>query len=163
VQATAPAPRAGPPTDTHAGDAAISVVSDPPDAEVRIDGERKGLTPLRTGGLRPGTVVVEVRKPGYTPFSKSLRVEAGSEYSVRTTLGAEGRDDGFISVTSDPPGAQVSLNGAPSGAAPLKIGPLHPGHYEVSALFPGFPREAQTIDMKAGELHKLNFIFHSGR
>jgi len=162
---TAPEPRptvalpVAKPTETRARPATIEVASDPPGADVLVDGIREGQTPLRLSRADAGNVLLELRKPGYTPFYKSLRVERGSQYTVRAQLAADPRSRGWVNVTSQPPGAKIALQGAPAGLAPLRLGPLEPGRYKIDAEFRGFPGVSQTIEMKPGETHTVNFIF----
>lgn len=52
----------------------ISVSSDPPAAEVIVNGERVGKTPLSTQVSRAESVLIEIRKPGYeTQFRSTTR------------------------------------------------------------------------------------------
>ena len=63
-------------------------VSDPPDAEVRANGERQGRTPLRLGHFDVGeTVIVTVTIPGRPPVTQRLVVEEGEGPQVLRVVG----------------------------------------------------------------------------
>jgi hypothetical protein len=109
-----------------------TVDSHPPGAEVVIDGELQGITPLSLA-LPAGQHLLEVRD-GTTSRSIPLMVEAGTltaqyvELAPTVIPPATGR----LEVTSDPPGAQVVMDGAPLGTTPLILESLDVGEHEVS-------------------------------
>jgi len=55
----------------------LSIGSDPPDAEIYVDGVKRGTAPLNIKGVRVGIRSVEARAEGYTPTLQELRVEEG--------------------------------------------------------------------------------------
>ena len=67
----------------------------------------------------------------------------------------------FISVSSQPPGAAVKLDGKPSGVTPVTLGPLAPGRYELTIEYQDFPTQTRTLDVKAGALHDVKARFGS--
>jgi len=88
----------------------------PPTAQVFIDGER-WVTPDGTGPLSiqlaPGRHTVEVRAPGYRPFSTTVDIGRGESTPVNVIL---------------PPGPAVPEfrpEGAPQGPPPPVTGPIH--------------------------------------
>jgi len=58
-------------------------------AEISIDGIFVGNTPA-TLRLKDGIHIVEVKKPGYSPYRKEIRVLAESELSLRIELSRRG-------------------------------------------------------------------------
>jgi len=138
----------------------IEIISEPAGAEVLVNGISKGKTPARITDLQPGTYEIEVRKEGYSSYHKTARFEANSEYTIRVTLGSAGlsAQRGYVIVESDPPGASIKINGEDSGQTPATIG-LSSGHYVVSVEVRSYPPQQQTIDVKAGETHRLRFMF----
>lgn len=83
--------------DARATATAIAVTSDPPDADVRLDGSPAGKTPARlvTG---PGKHLVTVTKPGFVYEVRTLSVELGQTAAVGFTLHAA------PSTAAPPPG-----------------------------------------------------------
>lgn len=66
--------------------AVLAVVSDVPDAEVRVDGRLVGQTPLEGLEVPPGSVEVAVTKEGYAGFRVQLSVAAGRDYPLQVAL-----------------------------------------------------------------------------
>jgi hypothetical protein len=64
----------------------VFVNSTPPGALIRIDGRDLGPTPLTVRQLRPGTHTLELRMPGYKPWSQRLTVAAGDNRRVTAPL-----------------------------------------------------------------------------
>src|SRR3990170_9018758 len=53
----------------------ISIKSQPSDAEVFIDGEKKGTTDLNIPPLSPGKYTVKITKEGFSSWSKEIKVK----------------------------------------------------------------------------------------
>jgi hypothetical protein len=78
------------PRQTVPGEAGVLVIRvQPSDAEILIDGQRwqspDGSRPLEVR-VPAGRVRVEVRKPGYAPFSTEVIVEPGVETPLNISL-----------------------------------------------------------------------------
>jgi hypothetical protein len=140
--------------------ASADIISDPTGAEVMLGGRLRGRTPLRLSGLSLGSYSLEVRKEGYLPYAAPVRLEEeGASYTFRATLTPAVSASSFISVSSQPPGAAVKVNGKPTGVTPVKLGPLEPGRYELTIEFQDFPTQTRTLDVKAGALHEVKVRF----
>ena len=120
----APAPTTG----------ALSVETDPPGAEVRIDNAVRGTTPL-TLNLAEGRHSLVVQ---HGSNSKQLNVEIAAnatnsyhiEWAAAAPLAAP-LQTGSLSVLSDPPGSAVTVDGSSRGQTPLTIRDLTAGRHEV--------------------------------
>ena len=73
--------KTSPPPETTA----VSFRSVPEDAEVYINGQFRGTTPV-TLHLAAGTHSIEIRFDGYQPWSRELVVVAGDDTRVAATL-----------------------------------------------------------------------------
>jgi hypothetical protein len=156
-----PAPRTEPtaapaPPPVEANKPRIDVMSDPPGAEVLVDGVSKGRTPLRMSDLEPGSYEFEVRKDGYTSYRKHTELDAGSDYTMRVTLPHLVNS---LRVLSQPPGVLVRVNGVEKGRTPLTLGQLPSGHYDVSGFLEGYEEQTLGVDLKDGELQEVRFTF----
>jgi serine/threonine-protein kinase len=92
---------------------AIDFTSDPSNAQVRLDGEFLGLTPLDRVPVKRGAKQVLFNLKGYKPMP--MAIPLAKDY-VRVELEREPFE---ISVISDPPGAEVLLDGKSVGTTPM--------------------------------------------
>jgi hypothetical protein len=63
--------------------------STPAMAEIYIDGERKGETPMRINQLNVGKHSLRLAKEGYKPLNKSFNIEDGKTLELEEKLEAE--------------------------------------------------------------------------
>ena len=115
----------------------ITITSAPPGSAVSVDGVSQGLTPFSVA-LSPGPHRIEVGA-GAVARTQTVNVTRGGEASVhiefpRTTPAsgvslAPGM--GGLQVATDPPGAQVWIDGEQRGAAPLSATDLKAGEHTV--------------------------------
>jgi hypothetical protein len=64
----------------------IKITSSPSGAEVYMDNEYHGTTPNTINAVPAGNHTVEVREPGYKPWSQDITVTSGSTASVSPSL-----------------------------------------------------------------------------
>jgi hypothetical protein len=64
----------------------VFIDSNPRGARIRIDGRDLAATPLMVRQLRPGTHTLELRLPGYRPWTQRLTVAAGDDRRITATL-----------------------------------------------------------------------------
>ena len=67
----------------------LTVTSDPSGANVSIDGQSSGRTPLTLRDLSPGPHSVTVTMAGRQPFSRNVELRAGGSHDVVATLEPE--------------------------------------------------------------------------
>ncbi len=134
--------------------AAISVMTEPPNAVVRVDGLRVGRAPVTQDGLAPGPHTVQVGLDGFTAAELSLQLQ-GDEMPVplRFALQPTGAE---LQILSEPPGATVRLDGKIVGLTPLESVPTLPGTHELTVEQTGFRPWAQTVQVTAGDRIPLN-------
>jgi hypothetical protein len=69
-----------------AGRGSVEIVSDPPFAEVYVNGSYRGVTPIEVFGLPQGENYVSLRKDGYKKFADTMTVEAEKSTNFEATL-----------------------------------------------------------------------------
>jgi hypothetical protein len=122
--------------------------SRPAGAEVVVDGEVRGKTPL-TLTLPVGNHSLEIRSAAATR-SLPLTIASGVLVSQYVELLAPSETAvGRLEITSDPPGAQVSLDGVNKGVTPLKVDNVDARDHIVS-LTRGGATVYRTIAVPAG-------------
>ncbi len=92
----------------------LSINSDPSGAEVFVNSEFKGTTPIKVASIPPGTVKITVSKDGYMRQTTSVNLSPGESKSVGTIR--LGGLYGEVSVASQPPRAYVIFDGERIGA-----------------------------------------------
>ncbi len=103
-------PRAEPPA-VRPAQGALVVQSEPSGAEVLIDGQARGTTPLSLSGLPVGTYTVSLSAPDHVPVQRSVAVQAGATETVRLTLAPAAPPQGRLVVVARPWGS-VYIDGA---------------------------------------------------
>lgn len=124
----------------------IVVESKPAGAQVKIDGQDKGITPL-SARMPAGAHVIEVAAGG-EPRVIPMALQAGqtfAQYVELTSAASLGR----ISVTSSPAGAVILLDGQPRGTAPAEIADVAAGEHELTLERNGM-RVRQAVSVTAG-------------
>ncbi|MBE0617606.1 MAG: PEGA domain-containing protein [Proteobacteria bacterium] len=128
----------------------VSVITDPPDARVDVDGRRVGLSPLEIP-LEVGRHTFHLSKAGHKDADETVAVEPEGRYTVKVALAPR---EGALLVISSPAGAEVLLNGASVGKAwePLRVEDVTPGTYAVRVQKEGYrPWEKGDVQIRSAE------------
>jgi len=121
-------------------------------AEVRIDGELLGTTPLDPVELTPGEHEVSVRAERYAEFRTTVSIEGGGqEQTVTTELAGRWA---AVTFRSEPHGAAVLVDGKRIGAAPVTVDLLEGRHRYALVLEP-YKRHEGTVSVAAGQDRRL--------
>ena len=130
----------------------LLVHSVPSGAEVSIDGASFGATPLLVTTLRLGVHRVRLSATGFQP--KEVEVELSDRAPRKISLDLAS-DSGTLEVTSNPPGAEVLLDGIPRGPAPCTVDRITVGDHELTVRLDGYVEAKQTIRLAAGETQAM--------
>ena len=127
------------------GSATVHVTSTPPGADVLLDGERAGATPLRHGDTRPGEVVVRVEHRYHEAVAQRIHLVRDESREIHVDLAAA---NGTLEIVSNPRGAALAIDGQPVGdAAPVLLAPYPAGAYEVSAAIDGWHPQTRNVEV----------------
>ncbi len=110
--------------------APVTLASEPSGARVTLDGEPLGRTPL-TQGVASGRHVAELSLPGYRPRHLVLVVAPGEPLAPAPVVLEP--TDSLLALTSEPPGASVTVDGEYRGETPLQL-PLAPAREHMLRL-----------------------------
>jgi hypothetical protein len=108
----------------------VTVTTDPPGADVQIDGVARGQSPLRLA-LAAGAHTLVISGNGQSR-TVPITIAAGAEVSQYLDMPKAGANLGQLHVRTDPPGARVSVDGTLLGTTPMTIGELLPGDHTVT-------------------------------
>jgi len=134
----------------------LTIDTRPAAAEVLIDGERRGLTPL-TLSLSPGAHSIAVRN-GRDERVVPLTIAAGADVTQYFDMKTEPAVvSGRVSITTDPPGARVSVDGQQRGTSPLTVADLTPAEHRVTVTSAAGSAE-RTVSVTAGGIASVMFL-----
>jgi hypothetical protein len=134
----------------------LTINTRPLDAEVLIDGTRRGTTPL-TLSITPGTHTITVRSAGderIVPLTIASGAEVSHYFEMKPAepVVVVGR----VSVVTDPPGARVSVDGKARGTSPITVTDLTPADHKVTVTSDTGSAE-RTITITAGGTASVMF------
>jgi serine/threonine-protein kinase len=102
-------------------------------------------TPCSFNNLVPDRYSLEVKKDGYQPVQTALQVKQGKVADQKLSM--ESIAKGLL-IASDPPGADVFINGAKqSGQTPVLL-PLAAGQYNLVLRLPGHDPYVGSVQVK---------------
>src|SRR5262249_9401680 len=99
----------------------LTIATQPPAADVLVDGERRGTTPL-TLALPAGTHTITIQSDGDTrvvPLTLAAGADVTQHFELKTREGVA--QFGRISIVTEPPGAKVLIDGRTHGVSPLVV------------------------------------------
>jgi hypothetical protein len=128
----------------------LTIETQPIAAEVLVDGERRGLTPL-TMTLAPGAHALTVRgdaEQRVVPITIAAGAEVTQrfELKVREAVALFGR----VSVVTDPPGARVAIDGHARGTSPVVVSDLTAEEHTVTVTNDNGSAERKVVVTPAG-------------
>lgn len=151
------APGAGTDDTSHpvpaAGRGAIHVMTDVIGARAVLHGPaghalNKCETPCSFNNLKPQRYSLEVQKDGYQPVQTALEIKGDEAQDQKIKLEPLARG---IFISTQPPGAEVFINGAKqAGQTPVAL-PLAPGQYNLVLRLSGYEPysgKIQVIDIQ---------------
>lgn len=132
--------------------APVGVSTEPAGAEVRVDEESVGQTPLNTE-IMQGTHTLRIQLSGYKAWQEKIAVTANQPLElplVRLQVA-----DAIVRLESTPPGAGATVNGEFRGQTPLDLD-LTPGTQADIRLFrEGFKPASRKLTLASGEKQSL--------
>lgn len=130
--------------------ARVEVKSNRP-ATVYVEMKRVGETPWE-GEIPPGHVYIQVEAPGYPRVNRSIYLRPAGYYNLYLPIHGE---DGSLSLTSNPPGARIWLDGEERGKTPLTLTHLEPGYHQLKLELPLYQTLQKQILVSSGEEKKI--------
>ena len=136
-------------TPASAGTGTLSLNTTPTGAQVVVDGQVRGVTPL-TLTLNPGAHSVTVQQGDGEPRSVPITITAGAQVSQYIELPKGAPAVGQLQIRTEPAGAAVSVDGVARGKSPLTIPNLAAGEHTVAVESDrGSVKQSVTIEAGA--------------
>lgn len=121
-------------------------------AEVVVDEETVGYTPVDPIELAPGSHTVRVRRPGYTQFDEVVEIEPGQEARLPVDMIALAM---VLTVRSTPDEARVFVDGTFRGNTPLEL-ELIEGEHSLRVTSPRHHERIRTVTAVPGQIDALD-------
>ena len=140
----------------------LLVRTEPPGANVSIDGEDRGLTPLSLSEIPSGVYRIEVTVPGYATEQRTIEISP-EETVAAISIELEPSSDrdallvayGTVFVDSRPTGAAVFLDGEAVGVTPLIVQEVIVGSHEIRIVGDGYRPWLSTIRVEDGQRSRV--------
>jgi hypothetical protein len=135
----------------------LVVHAEPEDAWITIAGKPGGKAPV-TRKLKAGIYEVKAGHKGYLPGTQKVEITPGERAEIVISLSTI---PGTLSVTSQPQGASLWLNGKPAGVTPLTT-ETPSGSVLVKASLAGYQDVEQTVQVLARRSSQLSLTLDRG-
>ncbi|MGC9064421.1 MAG: PEGA domain-containing protein, partial [bacterium] len=128
----------------------LSINSNPSGASVYIDGIYRGTTPTYNY-VSYGFHTVRLVLEGYKDYETSIRVTEDATFNFSLE-----RAEGALVVFSNPPNAEVYIDGAYYGKTPITIQRLSVGRKTVLLKLSGYADWTDDVNITEGEIAQIN-------
>ena len=132
---------------------ALTVAGLPEGAQVTINGAIYDPGALAELSFPAGKARVKVVRSGYRTFFQEIDVRAGEAALVQVEMSPI---EGVLACTSEPGGAVVMVDGKECGVTPVTLEALSAGEHRVEMFLDGYPRFAQSIEVKDEAVQALH-------
>jgi serine/threonine-protein kinase len=168
-----------------ARDGRMLVRSSPADAEVLVNGARRGRTPLALRELEYGRYRVTVSRDGYAPVEREVvvspsapaatltidlqRVDGTPEARAASEPGAQAgaaapqapAETGSLEIDSRPRGARAFIDDQPVGTTPLRVAGVRAGSHVIRIEQDGYRPWTGTASTAAGRVTRVSASLES--
>ncbi len=134
--------------------AALMVSSVPAGAQISFDGSPLCQSPCTLTDIAPGQHTVSASKSGFTSESRTIALKPGASSSLNIQLGSLAAT---ISVSSNPAGAAVILDGKDTGRlTPAVFTVSKPGIHTVVVRRNGYLEASNSVNAQLGQSANVN-------
>ncbi|GAB3274943.1 PEGA domain-containing protein [Parahaliea aestuarii] len=135
----------------------LKLTSKPSGANVTLEGEYQGQTPL-TLELAPGVAQrIQLSRPGYRRHSESLTLAAGEQAERNVSLSAQ---LGELRLAVSPPEATVKVNGKAVGKGSQTLS-LPAFEHRIEVSLPGYASVTRRVTPRSGIEQQLDFTLQT--
>ncbi|HTY16081.1 MAG TPA: PEGA domain-containing protein [Methanoregulaceae archaeon] len=143
----------------------LFIDSTPQGANVYVDGNSQGVSPVTVNGLSVGPHQIELHLAGYEVLATTENVIEGQETDINLILTpySPSSSYGSIDIASDIPGALVYLDGIYKGITlpgdSFNIIAVDPGAHTLLLHLPGYPDFTEGVQVDAGQVSYVSAVF----
>lgn len=146
--ANAPLPFPTPAPVANPGSVAVTTI--PSGAQIAIDGKPGQVftSPQTIDQLAPGVHTLTISKAGYQTASRQVMIVTGTIAKVAVQLNAP---PGYLTVTSNPSGAYIVIDGRDTTRVTPSQVPVSPGAHTLTVRRLGYLEENVAFNINSGE------------
>jgi hypothetical protein len=139
--------------------------STPQGADVYVDGNYEGTSPVTVAGIAEGPHQVELHLAGYDVLTRTVSVVAGQGSTMNLAMApySSSSQYGSIDISSDVPGALVYLDGTYKGSTmsgnTFSIISVTPGSHTLLLHVPGYTDFTRSVQVSSGQIATVNAVF----
>lgn len=143
----------------------LFVDSTPRGADVYVDGNYQGTSPVTVSSLSEGPHQVELHLAGYEVLTQTEEVVAGQATVANPVMVSYSSSSGVgsIDITSNVPGALVYLDGVYKGSTQsqnsFNVIAVSPGSHTLLLSVPGYADFTQAVQVNPGQISYVNAVF----
>lgn len=137
----------------------VSFETEPPGADVILDGQVIGKTPIFRYPVPIGSRTYKIELTNYYPVEGNLEIREDFQYPIKYILKPL---EATLNVLSRPTGGNIRLNNVPQGQKTPAQFKLPPGEYLVSVIAPGFLEEHMKFELKPNEEKTITLVLKEG-
>jgi hypothetical protein len=133
-------------------------------ADVYLDGDLQGPSPILLDKIPPGEHFISVKKAGYKTYEQQIKVESNQNLVLKIALESTGPKTGTVRVISPQVEAQVFIDGNLIGPVPAEKAGLNKGEHFIVVRKPGFKdwEKKITIDDNTPAMELVAELVASG-
>ncbi len=94
----------------------LTIESRPEGADIYLNGQNIGTTPYTYNNINSGIYDIKIKKPGFLDYSQNFTIYPAEKRRLNAILI---NANGFITVTGNPIGATILIDGKPFGILPI--------------------------------------------
>ncbi|MBS2023444.1 MAG: PEGA domain-containing protein, partial [Deltaproteobacteria bacterium] len=131
------------------GPARLTIESDPMGADITVDGQVVGTTPLaQEVSLEAGEHQVEARRAGFVSVAQTVTVEQAQTASLRLAMAPAPKEPlpPTIAVSTEPSGARLYVDGKLAGETPYRL-KSKPGPHELKLVLDGYVSRSAKVKL----------------
>jgi len=133
----------------------VKIDSDPPGATVWINEQQRGTTPLEIPQINAGAYTVKLFQSLYYEERETFEIKPGTEFVKTYTLRPQ---FGSVELTSNPPGAEVTVQGVLWGKTPLTRDRVPSGEHIIKLILSNYFDLEQSVRVEDGLALKRDFL-----
>jgi hypothetical protein len=128
----------------------LSVVANPSEAKIFLNGKLMGLSPLEISALSVGKYDLKITLEDCETWQKHIEISAGQKIFINANL-TKTATYGEIFINSNPEDAVIFIDSQHHGATPKTIRNIPVGVHQISLILSGYEKFSKNVTIQPGK------------